>query len=76
MGSGPLQDVLGLFHLYEEGRLAFQDAIRGTNPRKDTINWRQDTLQSRHVATKLGKDHSDTRLPQQGGLAAHIRSRY
>ena len=73
--GGRVQDVGGLLHLHHEGGLAPGDVVGGAHPGVDAIDDRQLRVAGRHERAHLRQHGEQRRLPQVGGLSAHVRAR-
>mmetsp|Transcript_14451 Transcript_14451/g.31119 ORF Transcript_14451/g.31119 Transcript_14451/m.31119 type:complete len:218 (-) Transcript_14451:2758-3411(-) len=58
--------------LNKESRLTAKNPIRRTQTSKDTINWRESTLLSRHKGSNLSKNRDETRLTKESTLSSHV----
>ena len=64
-----------LLHLHHERRLPARDVVRRADAREDAVDDRDLRVLRRHERPNLCQQRQQRRLPQIGGLAAHVRTR-
>lgn len=70
-----MKDGRGLSQLDEERGLPCQNAIAGSNARKDAIDGSQARTRCRNLAAHLSHDNDEASLAQERGLASHVGAR-
>mmetsp|Transcript_96716 Transcript_96716/g.282737 ORF Transcript_96716/g.282737 Transcript_96716/m.282737 type:complete len:1045 (-) Transcript_96716:58-3192(-) len=71
-GRGVLEHRGGLLQLRQQGTLALQDRVMGTNPSKDPVDGCEAADVRVDTAAKLRHDSCNASLPQHSRLAAHV----
>mmetsp|Transcript_90140 Transcript_90140/g.201719 ORF Transcript_90140/g.201719 Transcript_90140/m.201719 type:complete len:228 (+) Transcript_90140:202-885(+) len=67
------EDRSGFLQLRQQCTLALQNGVMRANPREDPVNGHEAASVCIDAASKLRHDSGNARLPQDGGLAAHVR---
>ena len=70
-----VEDHRGLEHLHHEGRLSAGNVVRSTDAGEYLVAVADAGLCGRNERTYLGHKDYEGRLPQEGGLTGHVRTR-
>src|SRR5215203_437649 len=68
-----MQNRAGLAHFYHEGRLSTRQIVASSYAREEPVYGAERGTRRRHERSHLSQHHAQADLPQNGGLARHVR---